>query len=57
MEDLELKELMAVRKIKRIELDLMVKSFNQWNKEHFPGQFLPVFLAVEDWYGFRKITT
>ena len=56
MEDLEFKELMAIRKIKRIELDLMVKSFNQWNKEYFPGQFLPVYLAVEDRYGLRKIT-
>ena len=59
-EDLRFKkylDLMEERGNMRIALNQMVKTFNQWNEREFPGQFLPVYLAVEDRYGLRKITT
>jgi hypothetical protein len=58
-EDLKFKkylDLMQERGDMRIALNQMVKTFNQWNEEHFPGQFLPMYLAVEDRYGLRKVT-
>lgn len=47
--------LMQQRGAMRTALNEAVKRFNEWNEENFPGQFLPMQLAVKDRYGLRGI--